>query len=345
MTTCNFAPMAKYHEKYMRRALELAALGRLYTSPNPMVGCVIVQNDKIIGEGWHQRYGGPHAEVNAVNAVPHEADIQGSTVYVTLEPCAHHGKTPPCAELLKRLEPDMVVIANTDSNPLVGGKGAAMLQDAGIDVIKEVLSEEARRLNRRFFTAMEKHRPYVILKWAQTTDGFIARENYDSKWISNASSRKLVHKWRAEEDAILVGYNTAKYDNPRLTTRDWHGKDPVRVVIDPKMELAGDLHLFDSLATTYRITLGQTDQEQVIGLPEITPKAILAALLKKGIHSIIIEGGSNTLQEFIDAELWDEARVFVGEARFGQGIKAPRLDRSPSRTEVVLGDVLHYYFT
>lgn len=336
--------MAQQHEKYMKRALELAALGRLHTSPNPMVGCVIVQNDVIIGEGWHQQYGGPHAEVNAVNSVENESEIHGSTVYVTLEPCAHHGKTPPCAELLKRLEPDTVVIANIDSNPLVGGKGVTMLEDAGIEVIRDVLADEARNLNLRFFTAIEKHRPYVILKWAQTTDGFIARDNFDSKWISNPSSRKLVHKWRAEEDAILVGFNTAKHDNPSLTTRDWKGKNPVRVVIDPNSDLADDLNLFNSTARTYRVILGQSDQEQMVSLPEITPKAILEALHKKNIHSIIIEGGSNTLQEFIDAELWDEARVFVGEAEFGQGISAPTLKQIPNKTVSVFGDTLNYYY-
>lgn len=336
--------MTDQHEKYMRRALELAALGRLYASPNPMVGCVIVQNDLIIGEGWHQQYGGAHAEVNAVNSVVDTAAILGSTVYVTLEPCAHQGKTPPCAELLSSLEPDRVVIATTDSNPKVGGKGISILEDAGIEVIIGVLSDYARRLNRRFFTAFEKNRPYVILKWAQTSDGFIARENYDSKWISNASSRKLVHKWRAEEDAILVGYNTAKHDNPGLTTRDWEGKNPLRIVIDPKMELANDSNLFDQSTPTYRIVKDLVEQEGVISLPEITPQRILEALVNKEIHSIIIEGGSKTLQQFIDAELWDEARVSTSEAEFGKGINAPQLIRLPNKTEQVFGDQLYYYY-
>ncbi|MEQ9297640.1 MAG: bifunctional diaminohydroxyphosphoribosylaminopyrimidine deaminase/5-amino-6-(5-phosphoribosylamino)uracil reductase RibD [Cyclobacteriaceae bacterium] len=336
--------MVDQHEKYMRRALELATLGRLYASPNPMVGCVIVQKDLIIGEGWHQQYGGPHAEVNAVNSVADAADILGSTVYVTLEPCAHQGKTPPCAELLSSLEPDRVVIATTDSNPKVSGKGISILEDAGIEVIIGVLSDHARRLNRRFFTAFEKNRPYVILKWAQTSDGFIARENYDSKWISNASSRKLVHKWRAEEDAILVGYNTAQHDNPSLTTRDWEGKNPIRIVIDPNMELANDGNLFDQTTPTYRIVKDQEPQDGTIALPEITPHLILEALVQKDIHSIIIEGGSKTLQQFIDAELWDEARVFVSDVEFGKGISAPRLNRLPNKIEKVFGDQLHYYY-
>jgi diaminohydroxyphosphoribosylaminopyrimidine deaminase/5-amino-6-(5-phosphoribosylamino)uracil reductase len=336
--------MADQHEKYMRRALELAALGRLYASPNPMVGCVIVQGDVIIGEGWHHQYGGPHAEVNAVNSATAESDIHGSTVYVTLEPCAHHGKTPPCAELLVGLQPDSVVIATIDSNPKVAGRGISILEEAGIEVITDVLAKEARNLNKRFFSAFEKNRPYVILKWAQTADGFIARENFDSKWISNPSSRKLVHSWRAMEDAILVGYNTAKHDNPSLTTRDWKGKNPIRIVIDPNMELPTENHLFDNAAQTYRIIKGQEEKEDVISLSEITPKTILESLAEKEIHSIIIEGGSKTLQQFINAELWDEARVFVSDAEFGKGINAPQLRRPPNRTEQLFGDQLHYYY-
>ncbi|MEM8893834.1 MAG: bifunctional diaminohydroxyphosphoribosylaminopyrimidine deaminase/5-amino-6-(5-phosphoribosylamino)uracil reductase RibD [Bacteroidota bacterium] len=332
------------HEKYMKRALELAALGRLYASPNPIVGCVIVQEDKIIGEGWHKKHGGPHAEVNAVNSVKDQSDIYGSTVYVTLEPCSHYGKTPPCSEMLARLQPAEVVIANIDSNPKVAGKGIAILEKAGIKVTLDVLSDEARRVNRRFFTAMEQKRPYVILKWAQTDDGFIALENYDSKWISNSSSRKLVHSWRSQEDAILVGYNTALHDNPSLTTRDWKGKNPKRIVIDPKLELSKDLNLFNGSVETYRVCEGEHGSENIISLAKIDPKSILSALVEKDIHSIIIEGGSSTLQKFIDAELWDEARVFVSETKFEQGVKAPDLDRKPSTSREIFGDRLHYYY-
>ena len=202
----------------MQRALELARLGLGNVSPNPMVGCVIVKDGKIIGEGHHEQYGGPHAEVNAVQAVKDQSLLPQSTAYVTLEPCSHFGKTPPCADLLVRHQVKRVVICNEDPNPLVAGQGIERLRNAGIEVEIGLLREEGRVLNRRFFTAFEKKRPYVILKWAQTTDGFVARENYDSKWISNTYSRQLVHKWRAEEDAILVGTNTARYDNPSLTT-------------------------------------------------------------------------------------------------------------------------------
>ena len=204
------------HATYMQRALELAELGRGNVSPNPQVGCVIVYDDKIIGEGYHQKYGGPHAEVNAVNSVIDSEMLKKSTVYVTLEPCAHFGKTPPCANLLVEKQVKKVVIAATDSNPLVGGKGIEILKNAGIEVETGILEKEARKQNRRFFTQIEQKRPYVILKWAQTLDGFVARKDYSSKWISNSQSRQMVHKWRAEEDAILVGKNTALYDDPAV---------------------------------------------------------------------------------------------------------------------------------
>ncbi|MEQ9412696.1 MAG: bifunctional diaminohydroxyphosphoribosylaminopyrimidine deaminase/5-amino-6-(5-phosphoribosylamino)uracil reductase RibD, partial [Cyclobacteriaceae bacterium] len=214
---------------YMLRAMELAKNGIGHVSPNPLVGCVIVYEGKIIGEGWHGKYGEAHAEVNAVNAVADKSILNGAAVYVNLEPCAHTGKTPPCADLLVKHKVKRVVIANVDPNPLVAGKGIAKLKDAGVEVLTGVLEEAGRELNKRFFTFLKHKRPFVILKWAQTSDGFIARENFDSKWISNEYSRKLVHKWRTEEDSILVGYNTALYDNPKLTARDWTGRNPVRI--------------------------------------------------------------------------------------------------------------------
>ncbi len=311
-----------------------------------MVGCVIVQDDQIIGEAWHKEFGGPHAEVNAVNSVSDKSNIYGSTVYVTLEPCSHHGKTPPCAALLADLNPAKVIIANIDSNPKVAGKGIELLKAAGIEVVTGVLEAEAKALNRRFFTVMDKNRPYVILKWAQTSDGFIAKENYDSKWISNPSSRKLVHKWRAEEDAILIGHNTAKHDNPSLTTRDWKGKHPTRIVIDQSSGLPCDLQLFNQdIAKTYRIVSGHSTDPHIISLPEITPSALLTELSEKSISSVIVEGGRHTLQQFIDMELWDEARVFVSETRFKSGIEAPNIDQLPHKMEDVFGDRLIYYYS
>src|SRR5690606_36610085 len=200
-------------ERFMQRALELALLGRGHVSPNPLVGCVIVQNDVIIGEGWHKQYGGPHAEVNAIDSVEDKSLLRESTVYVTLEPCSHFGKTPPCADLLIQQQVKKVVVANIDSNPSVGGTGIGKLRKAGIEVVSGVLDAGGRELNKRFFTFMEKQRLYIIFKWAQTADGYIARKNFDSKWVTNEYSRQLVHRWRTEEDAFLVGSRTAQYDN------------------------------------------------------------------------------------------------------------------------------------
>jgi diaminohydroxyphosphoribosylaminopyrimidine deaminase / 5-amino-6-(5-phosphoribosylamino)uracil reductase len=218
--------------EYMKRALALAQKGEGNVSPNPMVGCVIVYKDQIIGEGYHQKYGEAHAEVNAINSVKDKSLISLSTIYVTLEPCSHTGKTPPCANLLLSYNPQKVIIASVDSNPLVGGKGIKLLLDNKIEVLTGLLNKENRFLNRRFFTIIEKQRPYIILKWAQTKDNFIARQNHDSKWISSQESRTLVHKWRSEEDSILVATNTALYDNPMLNVRLHEGKNPTRILLD-----------------------------------------------------------------------------------------------------------------
>lgn len=335
------------HSLFMRRALELAEWGRGYVSPNPLVGCVIVHENKIIGEGWHREYGGPHAEVNAVNSVENQDLLSESTVYVTLEPCAHWGKTPPCANLLVEKKVKKVIIAATDSNPLVGGKGIEILKNAGIQVETGVLEKEARWQNRRFFTQIEKKRPYVILKWAQTQDGFVARENFDSKWISNSLSRQLVHKWRAEEDSILVGKNTAAHDNPRLDVRDWVGKNPIRVVLDSKLKLSSDLKLFDqSIPTLIFNTVKNESRENLtwIRLPEITPDTVLKELHSRKIQSLIVEGGSSVLHQFIQSNLWDEARIFTASSRFDRGISAPRLNQNPTETLSIGTDRLDIYY-
>ncbi|WP_159582809.1 bifunctional diaminohydroxyphosphoribosylaminopyrimidine deaminase/5-amino-6-(5-phosphoribosylamino)uracil reductase RibD [Marinoscillum sp. 108] len=333
-------------QQWMQRALELARLGLGNVSPNPMVGCVIVKDDKIIGEGYHEQYGGPHAEVNAVQAVKDQSLLAQSTAYVTLEPCSHFGKTPPCADLLVRHQVKRVVICNEDPNPLVAGQGIERLRNAGIEVEIGLLREEGRVLNRRFFTAFEKKRPYVILKWAQTADGFVARENYDSKWISNTYSRQLVHKWRAEEDAILVGTNTARYDNPSLTTRDWKGKNPVRFFIDRTLLLNKGMHLMDGTVPTYCFTEGEGENRQnltFIQQEQIAPEAILASISELKIQSLIMEGGSGLLNSFIERGLWDEARVFIAPHTFGKGIAAPHISGELLSAEDVLGDRLLIY--
>lgn len=333
----------------MRRALELAELGRGKVSPNPVVGCVIVKEDKIIGEGYHQKYGEAHAEVNAVNSVEDQTDIVGSTVYVTLEPCAHFGKTPPCANLLVDKKVGKVVIAAFDSNPLVGGKGIQILEEAGIEVETGLLQEEARWQNRRFFTQIEKKRPYVILKWAQTQDGFVARSDYSSKWISNSSSRRLVHQWRAEEDAIMVGKNTAKYDDPALNVRDWVGKNPLRLVIDSKLELSQSLKLFDQAVPTICYNTQKTEESGNLEFVKLKPgfslDQILEDLHNRNIQSLLVEGGSFLLNKFIELGLWDEARIFTSRNKFGEGIKAPLISKPSSENIPVLEDHLsiHYH--
>lgn len=334
-------------ELYMQRALELAENGRGKVSPNPMVGCVIVHEDRIIGEGYHKEYGKAHAEVNAVNSVENHELLAESTVYVTLEPCAHFGKTPPCANLLVKKQVKRVIIAAFDTNPLVGGKGIQILKEAGIDVQTGLLEKEARIQNKRFFTQIEKRRPYVILKWAQTADGFVAREDYSSKWITNASSRQLVHKWRAEEDAIMVGKNTAKYDDPALNVRDWVGKNPLRLVIDSKLELPNTLKLFDEAVPTICFN---TIKSETIGTLEFVKlragfqvMEILEQLYQRNIQSVIIEGGSYLLNKFLSSELWDEARVFTSSNKFGNGIAAPIPPAPVSESIEILEDTLRIY--
>jgi diaminohydroxyphosphoribosylaminopyrimidine deaminase/5-amino-6-(5-phosphoribosylamino)uracil reductase len=339
--------MSEMDQRYMKRALELAELGRSNVSPNPMVGCVIVRDEKIIGEGYHQNFGEPHAEVNAVNSVENQEFLREATVYVTLEPCAHWGKTPPCANLLVEKKVKKVVIAALDSNPLVGGKGIQLLENAGIEVETGVLEKEARWQNRRFFTQIEKHRPYVILKWAQTQDGFVARENFSSKWISGSQSRQLVHKWRAEEDAILVGKNTAQYDNPSLNVRDWVGKNPVRIVLDSNLELPENLHLFDQSIPTICYNSKKSETQENLNFVNLGEQFSMYDMLKdlhsRKIQSLIVEGGTKVLSQFIENSLWDEARVFSGKVKFGTGISAPILNQNPAETLSIGEDILNIY--
>jgi len=325
------------HEKYMQRCLELAALGLGAVSPNPMVGAVVVLDDKIIGEGYHQKYGEAHAEVNAINQVvnrfPNSDELlKRATIYVSLEPCAHYGKTPPCADLIIKHQIPNVVVGCRDPFAQVDGKGIEKLKAAGIDVTVGVLDAECQWLNRRFFTRVQKHRPYVILKWAQTADGFFAPDDSSQYWIAGPEARKLVHQWRTEEDAILVGKNTAAIDNPQLNVRYAQGKSPKRVVIDRRLELKPGLNLFDQSVETFIFNEVKTDvdgKNKYIALEDFeryVPQYILFQLYLQDIQSIIIEGGAKTLNSFIEAGLWDEARIFTGEKELKQGIKAPAIN-------------------
>jgi diaminohydroxyphosphoribosylaminopyrimidine deaminase/5-amino-6-(5-phosphoribosylamino)uracil reductase len=332
-------------EALMRRAQELALNGAGAVSPNPLVGCVIVKEGLIIGEGWHQNYGGPHAEVHAVNSVVEKTNLQGSTVIVNLEPCSHHGKTPPCADLLISHNVSKVVISNVDPNPLVSGKGIAKLEQAGIEVVTGVLEEEGHQLNRRFFTAMEKKRPYVILKWAQTNNGLITGGQHDPQWISNTVSRQLVHKWRSEEDSIAVGYRTALTDNPKLNVREWSGRNPVRIVIDRDLSLPRTLHLFDGSQHTIVINCKRSGTESRLEFVKVAhdeiAEGMLRSLYNNNIHSVLVEGGAATLNLFLHSGLWDEARVFESPVTFTTGIRAPDMPGISLSQSDIAGDLLH----
>lgn len=322
------------HEIYMRRCLDLAALGKSTVSPNPMVGSVIVHNGEVIGEGYHQKYGGPHAEVNAVNDVLTHFDnaadlLRESTIYVSLEPCAHYGKTPPCADLIIKHRIPKVVVGCRDPFDQVDGKGIEKLQQAGIEVTLGVLERECRHLKRRFFTRVQKHRPYIILKWAQTADGFFAPDDNSQFWITGLEARKLVHQWRTEEDAILVGTRTAAIDDPQLNVRYAEGRNPKRIVIDRRLELDPNLNLFDQSVETLIFNEVKTDtsgKNKYIALEDFdryVPQYMMYQLYLQDIQSVIIEGGARTLQAFIDAGMWDEARVFTGKPLLHKGIPAP----------------------
>jgi diaminohydroxyphosphoribosylaminopyrimidine deaminase / 5-amino-6-(5-phosphoribosylamino)uracil reductase len=333
-------------ELFMQRAFELALLGVGQVSPNPRVGCVIVHDGKIIGEGWHKNYGEAHAEVRAIESVADASFLKESTVYVNLEPCSHFGKTPPCADLLIHHNVKKVVIANLDTNPLVGGEGIKKLRSASIEVLTGILEKQGRELNKRFFTFVEKQRPYIILKWAQTADGFVAQPNYESKWISNDYSRQLVHKWRTEEDAVLVGTRTAAHDNPTLNVREWTGRNPVRIVLDRFLRLSDKLNLFDKTQKTICYNVLRHEEHTNLSLIRVDEndfvQHVVKDLHKLKIQSVIVEGGAQTLQLFIDAGLWDEARIFTSTRTFQHGINAPTISGKTDFTQDVIGDELRW---
>ena len=337
-------------EIYMKRCLELAALGLGKTYPNPMVGSVIVHGGKVIGEGWHKKAGEAHAEVNAINSVIDKSLLKEATIYVNLEPCAHFGKTPPCASLIIKHKIPNVVIGCIDTFSEVSGKGIAMLKEAGVKVKVGVLEKECLESHKRFFTFHQKKRPYIILKWAETSDGFIAtlvQEEGKPFWITSPESKKLVHKWRTEEASILVGTNTAEKDNPALTARLWDGCQPLRIVLDRTLRLNDNLQVFDesikTVVFTEKLKTSTSRTEYIQTDFSKLHENILNELYKRNIHSVIIEGGRETLQAFINESLWDEARVFVGEERLVNGISAPVLNTNPKSEERISKDILKLY--
>ena len=328
------------NEIYIKRCIDIAKNGLGITAPNPMVGCVIVHDNQIIGEGFTSAYGGPHAEVNAIQSVKNKHLLKSATLYVTLEPCAHFGKTPPCSDLIISHNIPKVIIGTTDDNPLVAGKGIAKLKGAGCHVEVGVLEQACKAHHKRFFTFHNKKRPYIILKWAETKDGFIAPNSKTEKkpvWITNTYSRQLVHKWRAEEQAILVGTHTVLEDNPSLTVRNWTGSHPIRVVIDRTQKLSKEHAVFNAESETIIISENNIDFEKPI------PSQIATLLHSKQINSVIIEGGAKTLQSFIDNNLWDEARIFTGTCHFTEGVKAPQFSGQLISEELIIDDTLKIY--
>ncbi len=328
-----------------------------------MVGSVVVHNNKIIGEGWHQKAGEAHAEVNAINAVEDQNLLKDATIYVSLEPCSHFGKTPPCSDLIIAKGIKKVVIGTVDPFSEVSGRGIKKLLEAGCEVLVGILEKECQELNKRFFTFHLKKRPYIILKWAQSEDGFIAPviqnpEERKPVWITNKYSSQLVHKWRSEEQAIMVGTNTAVADNPKLNTRTWTGNSPVRVVIDQHLRVPEDSALFDKSIKTVVICSEKSLQEKLEQQKENQHKNLIfesadfdlnfapelsRILHEQELHSVIIEGGTQTLQTFINENLWDEARVFTGEVQFGKGVKAPEFSGKLISEEKIASDTLKIY--
>lgn len=337
-------------KKYMIRCIELAKKGAGYVSPNPMVGCIIVHKGKIIGKGYHKKYGDAHAEVNAINSVKNKDLLKDSTLYVTLEPCAHFGKTPPCSDLIVTEKVPDVVIGTKDSFAEVAGKGIEKMKKAGICVRVGILENECRELNKRFFTYHEKKRPYIILKWAQTKDGFIDVERDEARfgkptWITGESALERVHKMRGIEDAILVGANTAFKDNPSLKVYRCKGRNPIRIIIDNKLRLPENLKLFDNSARTIVFNsvkseiIKSTEYIRIDFSKEVIPQ-ILEELYKLEIQSVIIEGGKQTLQSYIDSNYWDEAQIFTGNKLFKKGISAPVIKGRFIKEETLDSDIL-----
>lgn len=333
---------------FILRCIQLARLGEGNVAPNPMVGAVIVHNDKIIGEGYHEKYGGPHAEVNAINSVEDKELLKESTIYVSLEPCAHYGKTPPCADLIIEKQIPKVVIGCADPFAKVNGLGIKKLKDAGIEVIVGIEEEKSKELNKKFFHFHKNKKPWVMLKWAQSADGFIDYKRDGStpigpNWITSEELRVLVHKWRSEYDAILVGSKTALIDNPKLNVRDWTGKAPLRIILDQDLCLPKNLNIFDNSTPTIIINekenkkIGNTEYIMFEFDNTLIP-GILNMLHQRNILSLMVEGGAHTLEAFVKEELWNEAYIFTGTPKFINGIKAPRINPNHLSETIYFGE-------
>lgn len=352
------------NEFYMHRCLQLAEMGLGKVSPNPLVGCVIVNDSKIIGEGYHEKYGEAHAEINAIKTVKNKALLSKSAIYVSLEPCSHYGKTPPCVDSIIQYKIPEVIIGIKDPFELVNGNGIQKLKDAGVKVTVGVLEKKSKWMNKRFLTFHTQKRPYIILKWAQSADKFIApshsqtekrqadtiafSKRANTKWISNEFSRILVHKWRTEEDAIMVGTNTARIDNPELNVRDYSGRNPVRILIDKDLSLSTDLNLFNQKYRT--IVFSSKSKKSIYNLEyvklnfnENVIQQLLEILYNKNIQSVIIEGGRYLLDEFLKQGLWDEARVFTSDCILTSGLEAPELNGQIKFKQQLANDTLKIY--
>jgi len=338
----------------MNRCLNLAQKALGDTHPNPIVGAVVVYDNQIIGEGWHKKAGTPHAEVHAINAVEDKTLLSKSTLYVNLEPCSHSGKTPPCADFIIHHKIKKVVYASKDPNPLVSGQGILKLKNAGIEVVEGVLQQEAEYINRRFYTFHQEKRPYILLKWAQSRDGFIAPLDKNKKdqsvfWISSPLSKQKVHQWRSEEVAILIGVQTVLTDNPSLTTREWPGNNPLRIIMDPNNRIPEEATVLQDTFPTLVVNRNRSKKQMAknkeqLQLSPYTLEELLKNCYEKNILSILVEGGQKTLQSFIENNLWDEVRIFTSNTDLLEGVKAPQFNRKASSTEQVHSDKLNVYF-
>lgn len=332
----------------MLKAVELSEKGLGRVAPNPLVGAVLVYQDTIIGEGYHTKYGEAHAEVNCIKSVTTENQhlIKDATLYVTLEPCSHHGKTPPCVDLVLASGIKNVVIAHLDPFEKVNGTGVAKLTQNGVHVIVGIAEKEARYVNRRFLTRIEKKRPYVILKWAESADGFMAPDTQKPYWLSSHESKTLTHKWRSEEASIMVGYNTVLFDNPMLTTRLYKGKNPIRIVLDREGSLPSTFAIFDGASETIILNKYKSekiDTVQYLQCDTDSPQSILDTLYTLNIESVFIEGGAKTLQLFLESNMWDEVCVFKTEIKLINGLNAPLLKLAPYCEQQISTDKLVIY--